>query len=127
MLVDWLRHCRRRSISRALIPIITSESQRRLDKTLTELYSKATAQGASPEDIKAFAQPAIDKANEFMAKENARRIAEWAEEIEREEARFNQMTFGADLSQALGCFFCIGLAAGVVLTIFLFSISHPWR
>lgn len=92
MLLELLALCRRRRryqrLSEVIAPTITAASQQRVDKTLTDAYSKATAQGATPEDLKAFNQTVINKANEVLAKENAVRIRQWTEAIIEEENKF---------------------------------------
>jgi hypothetical protein len=90
LLTLYQRRRRYRRLSEIIAPVITEASQQRVDKTLTDAYSKATAQGASPEDIKNFNQTVINKANEVLAKENALRIRQWTEAILDEE----QKTFG---------------------------------
>lgn len=92
MLLELLALSRRRRryqrLSEIIAPTITAASQARVDKTLIDAYSKATAQGASAEDIKSFSQNVIDKANEVLAKENALRIRQWTQAIIEEENRF---------------------------------------
>jgi len=82
------RRRRYERISELITPIITAQSQQRVDRTLSEAYVKATAQGADPEEIKKFDQHLIDKINEKLSIENAKRIREWAETIIDQEERF---------------------------------------
>ena len=85
MIYDLLKflHRRRRyrEVSNLLIGILTTESQKRLDKTLSDAYTKARAQGAKEEDIKGFNQKLVDDANAFLAKENGVRIRDWTNAI----------------------------------------------
>lgn len=87
-----LRRARRyREISQQIVPIITDQSQQRIDKTLTEAYMQATSQQApaeAKENLNQNMQALIDKANEVMAKENAFRIKQWTVAILEEEERF---------------------------------------
>lgn len=85
LLRGWHRAKRYREISDRIAEIITAESLKRVDKTLMDAYSKATAQGADPEAIKQFNQGLIDKVNQHLAKENAVRVREWTEAILAEE------------------------------------------
>lgn len=94
MILEAWKHMGRieryREISKLVIPIITEQSQERIDKTLTEAYMQATAQGAPPEakqNLDANMQALINKANEVMAKENALRIKQWTTAILEEEER----------------------------------------
>jgi hypothetical protein len=75
------RHRRYREVSNLIIGIITAESQKRLDKTLSDAYTKARAQGAKEEDLKAFNQKLVDDANAFLAKENGIRVRQWTDSI----------------------------------------------
>jgi hypothetical protein len=82
---------RYREISGQIAGIITEQSQQRVDKTLTEAYTKATAQMAPPElkqHLDLNMQALIDKANDVMSKENAFRIKQWTTAILEEEERF---------------------------------------
>jgi hypothetical protein len=92
MLLELLALIRRRRryqrLSELIAPIITEASQQRVDKTLVDAYSKAVAQGATPEDLKKFNQSMIDKTNEVLAKENGFRIRQWTEAILEEENKF---------------------------------------
>lgn len=95
MILEAARHMGRiqryREITKLIIPIITQQSQERVDKTLTEAYMQATSQQAPPEakeNLNANMQALIDKANEVMAKENAFRIKQWTTAILDEEERF---------------------------------------
>lgn len=95
MILEVARHMGRiqryREITKLIIPIITEQSQERVDKTLTEAYMQATSQQAPPEakeNLNANMQALIDKANEVMAKENAFRIRQWTNAILDEEERF---------------------------------------
>jgi hypothetical protein len=76
-------HRRRRYqiVSELLIPIITKETQARLDKTLTDAYEKSLAQGASPEEARGFSQDLVNKVNELLARENGLRVRQWTEAI----------------------------------------------
>lgn len=95
MILEAAKHMGRiqryREISKVLIPIITEQSQQRIDKTLTEAYMQATSQQA-PEEAKQNLdlnmQALINKANEVMSKENALRIRQWTQAILDEEERF---------------------------------------
>lgn len=95
MILEVARHMGRiqryREITKLIIPIITRESQERIDKTLTEAYMQATSQQAPPEakqNLDANMQALINKANEVMSKENAMRIRQWTNAILDEEERF---------------------------------------
>jgi hypothetical protein len=87
-----LRRAKRyREISAQIIPLITHETQRRLDVTLTEAYAKLTAEQSPPEvkqNFKLNMQALIDKSNEVLAKENALRVRQWSTAILEEEERF---------------------------------------
>ena len=86
--LSFLHRGRRyREISQLIIPIVTSQSQARVDRTLTDLYEKSIAAGAKPEEAKAFGQQAIDQINEKLAEENAKRIKQWTEAILAEETK----------------------------------------
>lgn len=95
MIYEFWSHLRRvkryREISNQIIKIITEQSQRRVDTTLTEAYVKATAQ-ESPAEAKQHLdlnmQALINKANDVMSKENAMRIRQWTIAILDEEERF---------------------------------------
>lgn len=76
---------RYRQVSALITQAITQESLERVDKTLIDAYSKATAQGAAPEDLKKFDQGLIDKVNNILSRENAVRIKQWTEAILSEE------------------------------------------
>lgn len=78
---------RYQEISDKIAGIITAESQGRVDKTLMDAYSKATAQGADPEEIKRFNQGLIDKVNDHLSRENAVRVRQWTEAILAEEEK----------------------------------------
>jgi hypothetical protein len=95
MIYELWTHLRRakryRRISEQITRIITEGSQERVDKTLTEAYVQATAQQAPPEakqNLDRNMQALIDKANDLMSKENARRIRQWTTAILEEEERF---------------------------------------
>lgn len=87
LLRGWHRAQRYREISNRIVGIITKESQERVDKTLIDAYTKATAQGADPEEIKKFDQNLIDKVNSVLSKENAIRVRQWTEAIIEEEEK----------------------------------------
>lgn len=91
MIYDLLRSYHRarryRQVSALITQAITHESLERVDKTLIDAYSKATAQGAAPEDIKKFDQGLIDKVNNVLSKENAIRVRQWTEAILEEEEK----------------------------------------
>jgi hypothetical protein len=101
-----LRFWRYREVSRAIAAVITSASLGRVDKTLIDAYSKATAQGASPQDLKRFDQAFIDKINEALSRENALRVRQWTEAILEEESkmRFPGFSAGDLFLFALGAF-----------------------
>jgi hypothetical protein len=78
----FLHRVRRyREISQSILGIITSQSQARVDKTLTDLYEKSIAAGAKPEEARSFTQAKIDEIHEVLAKENAKRVRQWTEAI----------------------------------------------
>lgn len=91
MILEFLAYRRRlrryRQLSEVLAPVLTRASLERVDKTLVDAYSKATAQGATPEDLAKFNQGLIDKTNEVLARENAVRIRQWTEAILAEERK----------------------------------------
>lgn len=87
ILRSWHRAKRYREVSALITGLLTVESLKRLDKTLMDAYSKATAQGAAPDEIKKFDQTLIDKVNAVLSRENAVRIREWTEAILAEEER----------------------------------------
>lgn len=91
MIYDLLRAYHRarryREVSALITQAMTQESLERVDKTLVDAYSKATAQGAAPEDIKKFDQGLIDKVNNVLSQENAIRIRQWTEAILEQEQR----------------------------------------
>jgi hypothetical protein len=86
--LSFARRAKRyREISKLVTPIVTSQSQARVDRTLTDLYEKSIAAGAKPEEAKAFGQQAIDQINEKLAAENAKRVRQWTEAILAEEEK----------------------------------------
>lgn len=89
MIYDLLRTYHRarryRQVSALITEAMTRESLERVDKTLVDAYSKATAQGASLEDAKKFDQSLIDKVNNVLSRENAIRVRQWTEAILAEE------------------------------------------
>ena len=86
MIFELLAQARRRKryerYAELLAPIITAESQRRLDATLSDARSKAIATGKTPEEVAGqFGQAVIDRANDLLSRENAVRIRQWTEAI----------------------------------------------
>lgn len=78
---------RYREVSTAIAGALTRAALERVDKTLTDAYSKAVAQGAKPEDMARFNQQLIDKTNELLSRENGVRIRQWTEAIIEQEPR----------------------------------------
>jgi hypothetical protein len=80
--ISYVRRARRyREIANLITGVITHQTQERVEKTLQDAYQKSIAQGATPEDAKAFNQRLIDQINELLAKENGTRIRQWTEAI----------------------------------------------
>lgn len=78
---------RYRRIAELITPILTAESQRRLDVTMQDGYSKALAAGATQEAINQASAAMGERAHAFASVENAKRIRQWTEAIlEAEEA-----------------------------------------
>jgi hypothetical protein len=68
-------------IAALITPVLTIESQRRLDLTMQEGYAKAVASGASQEEINQVSAAMGERAHAFASRENAKRIRQWTEEI----------------------------------------------
>jgi hypothetical protein len=91
---------RYRRLSDLIAPIITAESQRRLDATLSDLRAKAVAASQTQQDLQRhFSQAHIDKANELLAAENAWRIRQWTEKILDEEKSFIETVRTAETAE----------------------------
>lgn len=87
-LLGFLHRRRRyREISAQITAIITSQSQARVDRTLTDLYERSVAAGAKPDEAKAFGQQKIDEIQERLAAENALRVRQWTEALLDQEAK----------------------------------------
>jgi hypothetical protein len=88
LLALYARRRRFQRLVEIITPSVTQASLVRVDKTLSDAYAKATAQGASTEDYqKHFNQAVVDRTNDMLCKENAVRIAQWAKAILEEESR----------------------------------------
>jgi len=87
LLSAWHRGRRYREISNRIVEAITIESQHRLDRTLVDAYARSTREGATEDDKKGFNQGAIERANDILSRENAKRVRQWTEAILDEEIK----------------------------------------
>ena len=78
-----MNNCHRfQRIVELITPLLTAASQRRLEATMEDAYSKAmTKEGATPESVAQATVIIAEKANAYASVENANRIRQWAEAI----------------------------------------------
>jgi hypothetical protein len=79
--LEGLLQRRYRRIADLITPVLTLESQRRLDATMQDAYSKAMAGGATQEALNQASAAMGERAHSFASRENAKRIRQWTEEI----------------------------------------------